>query len=114
MSTVLGTPAEIVCADQIPRIGSVERPLEKHVAERSAQPIKQPTRLAASALLFIWGAPYHAMAVIVLLLAQILAMRRLFRDPKTYAPWYNGTGIVFYVSGMMIAAFALRNLGGAG
>jgi chlorophyll synthase len=34
----------------------------------------------------------------------------LLRDPKAKAPWYNGTGIVFYISGMMISAFALRGL----
>jgi chlorophyll synthase len=37
-------------------------------------------------------------------------MRVLLRDPKGKAPWYNGTGITLYVSGMMIAAFALRGL----
>ncbi|MBN2631061.1 MAG: chlorophyll synthase ChlG [Rhodobacteraceae bacterium] len=62
------------------------------------------------ALLVIFGTPWHALAVAVLLVAQIAAMTRLFRDPKKYAPWYNGTGVVFYVSGMMISAFALRGL----
>jgi chlorophyll synthase len=37
-------------------------------------------------------------------------MRVLFRDPKGKAPWYNGTGVLFYVTGMMIAAFAIRTL----
>jgi chlorophyll synthase len=37
-------------------------------------------------------------------------MRVLLRDPKAKAPWYNGTGVVLYVSGMMVAAFALRGL----
>jgi chlorophyll synthase len=41
---------------------------------------------------------------------QIAAMRVLFRDPKGKAPWYNGTGVVLYVTGMMISAFALRGL----
>jgi chlorophyll synthase len=49
-------------------------------------------------------------AVLALVLAQVVAMERLFRDPRGLAPWYNGTGVVFYVSGMMIAAFALRGL----
>ena len=31
--------------------------------------------------------------------------------PKGKAPWYNATGIGMYVSGMMIAAFALRSIG---
>ena len=54
--------------------------------------------------------PYHAGAIALLLLAQIAAMRVLLRDPKGRAPWYNGTGVTLYVSGMMIAAFALRSL----
>ena len=61
-------------------------------------------------LLVMWGKPLHALAIALLLLAQIAAMRVLLRDPKGRAPWYNGTGVTLYVSGMMIAAFALRSL----
>jgi len=34
----------------------------------------------------------------------------MFKDPRAKAPWYNGTGVLLYVSGMMIAAFALRGV----
>lgn len=61
-------------------------------------------------LLLSWGKPLHAVAIAVLLLAQLAAMRVLLRDPKGRAPWYNGTGVTLYVSGMMIAAFALRSM----
>lgn len=61
-------------------------------------------------LLALWGKPLHALGVLAVLLAQIAAMRVLFRDPKGKAPWYNGTGVVLYVAGMMISAFALRGL----
>ncbi|MCY4179262.1 MAG: chlorophyll synthase ChlG [Litoreibacter sp.] len=67
-------------------------------------------QLAVIALLFIWDKPLHALSVVAVLTLQVLAMRKLLRDPKQYAPWYNGTGITLYVSGMMIAAFALRGL----
>src|SRR6056297_2401592 len=63
-------------------------------------------------LLFIWGQPWHALAVTVLLLLQFAAMRVLLRDPKGKTPWYNGTGVTLYVAGMMVSAFALRGLGG--
>lgn len=63
-------------------------------------------------LLLIWQKPYFAAAVAVLLLAQIAAMRVLLKDPKGKAPWYNGSGVLFYVTGMMITAFALRSMGG--
>jgi chlorophyll/bacteriochlorophyll a synthase len=63
------------------------------------------------AMLFVWGKPWHALAVTAVLLAQIAAMRVLLRDPRAKAPWYNGTGVVLYVAGMMVTAFALRGMG---
>ena len=62
------------------------------------------------ALLALWDRPWHALAIALLLMAQVAAMRVLLRDPKGRAPWYNGTGVMFYVSGMMIAAFAIRGM----
>jgi len=62
------------------------------------------------ALLLVWSKPLHAGAIALLLLAQCMAMRVLLRDPKGRAPWYNGTGVTLYVSGMMIAAFAIRGI----
>lgn len=62
------------------------------------------------AMLLIWGKPWHALAITGLLVLQFAAMRVLFRDPKGKAPWYNGTGVLLYISGMMVAAFALRGL----
>ncbi len=60
------------------------------------------------ALLAAWGQGWHAAAIAALLAAQLWAMRVLLSDPKGRAPWYNGTGVTLYVSGMMVAAFALR------
>jgi chlorophyll synthase len=65
-------------------------------------------------LLLIWGRPWHALAVAVVLALQFAAMRVLFRDPKGKAPWYNATGVSLYVTGMMITAFAVRTLGAGG
>ena len=53
------------------------------------------------------GHPWFALAVAVLLVIQIGLMTRLLKDPKKYAPWYNATGILMYVSGMMVSAFAV-------
>jgi len=69
-------------------------------------------QIGVIALLLLWGKPVYALSIAALLLAQIAAMRVLLGDPKGKAPWYNGTGVLFYVSGMMIAAFALRSMGG--
>jgi len=68
-------------------------------------------QVAVIGLLLFWDKPFHALGVTGLLLAQFLAMRVLLRDPKGKAPWYNGTGIVLYISGMMVTAFALRTVG---
>jgi chlorophyll synthase len=64
------------------------------------------------ALLFSWDRPWHALIVAVLIAAQFWAMRVLLSDPKGRAPWYNATGVTFYISGMMVSAVAIRSLGG--
>jgi chlorophyll synthase len=64
------------------------------------------------ALLAAWDAPWHAAAVAVSLLVQLGLMRRMLRDPRALAPWYNGTGVLLYVIGMLISAFALAALTG--
>ena len=69
-------------------------------------------QVAVVALLLLWGCAFHALAICALLLAQFWAMRVLLTDPKGRAPWYNATGVTLYVSGMMVAAFALRTLEG--
>jgi chlorophyll synthase len=81
------------------------------VAARLACTVMALAQALVIALLLVWGRPWHALAVTVLLLAQLWAMKTLLADPKGKAPWYNATGIGMYVSGMMIAAFALRSLG---
>ncbi len=60
-------------------------------------------------LLLIWGHPWHAGGVVLVLLGQLAAMVRLLKRPRELAPWYNGTGVTLYVSGMMISAWALRS-----
>ncbi len=68
-----------------------------------------PQVLVIAALAY-WGLPLQAGAVALLVLGQVWAIRVLLRDPKARAPWYNGTGVLMYISGMMVTAFALRSL----
>jgi chlorophyll synthase len=84
--------------------------LGPEVAAKIACTVMGMAQLLVVCLLVIWGKPWHALAVLAVLLAQVAAMRVLFRDPKGKAPWYNGTGVVLYVTGMMISAFAIRGL----
>lgn len=60
------------------------------------------------ALLLAWNLVSWAFAVSLLLMAQLLLMVRLMRDPRGNAPWYNATGTTLYVIGMLVSAFALR------
>ena len=71
-------------------------------------------QLVVVALLWSWHAPVSAGLVALILLAQLGLMRRLLTDPRGRAPWYNATGISLYVTGMMVAAFALRSLAAGG
>jgi chlorophyll synthase len=61
-------------------------------------------------LLLIWGAPWHALAVLALLIVQFRATARWMTDPMKLAPWFNGAGVGPYVLGMMIAAHAIGGL----
>ncbi len=58
-------------------------------------------------LLANWGKPFHAVAVAASLATQALLMTRLFKDPRKYAPWYNATGTLLYVLGMLASALAV-------
>ena len=66
------------------------------------------------ALLLSWQRPIHAAAVGALLAAQFFLMAHFLKSPRERAPWYNGTGISCYVTGMLITAFALAALGTGG
>ncbi len=57
-----------------------------------------------------WDRPLHASLVLALGIGQVWAMSVMLKDPKAKAPWYNATGVFMYISGMMVAALALRGL----
>ncbi len=64
-------------------------------------------QIAVIGLMTYWDKPFYAFAILGVLAVQIAAMRILLRNPEGKAPWYQGTGILFYISGMMIAATAI-------
>jgi chlorophyll synthase len=69
-------------------------------------------QFAMIALLLAWNFPVQGFIVAILLMAQLLLMVRLMRNPKQLAPWYNATGTSLYVIGMLVTAFALRSFSG--
>ena len=91
-------------------VNSLPVTLGPHRAARVACWIMAIPQVAVILLLVAWDKPLHAAAVLAVLVLQIAAMRKLLRDPLKNTPWYQGTGITLYVSGMMIAAFAIRGL----
>jgi chlorophyll synthase len=67
-------------------------------------------QLVVIALHLGWGLVWTAAIVSALTVGQLLAMRRMVRDPAQFAPWYNGAGVSLYVVGMLVSAIGLRSL----
>jgi chlorophyll synthase len=95
-------------------IRSLPAQLGPERAARLACVVMAVPQLVVIGLLFAWGRPVHAGIVCALLVLQVLAMRKMLRDPRALAPWYNGTGVTLYVLGMLASAFAVRALPVAG
>lgn len=79
-------------------------------AARVACVIMIASQAAVVALLLYWGKPVHAGAIVGLMLAQLLMMRRFLVSATERALWYSGFGVPLFVGGMMVSAFALRGL----
>jgi chlorophyll/bacteriochlorophyll a synthase len=58
-------------------------------------------------VLFGLGHMLSAAIITALLIAQIVCMARLLRDPARFAPWYNASGVSLYVLGMLAAALGI-------
>ena len=91
-------------------IQSLPVSLGPKAAARIACAIMSTPQLVLILCLFSWGLYISGALITVLLLGQISAMTKLLRDPEKYAPWYNATGVLMYVTGMMVCAVGLRHL----
>lgn len=91
------------------RTGVLSLPVHLGVraASRLACIVMVAPQVAVATLLYMWGAWIEADVVALLVFAQIALMPRFLRDPRGQAPWYNGTGTLFYVLGMLASAIAL-------
>lgn len=59
-------------------------------------------------MLAAWGHVFASLTIAVLIVVQMTLMVRLLTDPRALAPWYNATGVLLFVFGMLISAFAVR------
>ena len=92
------------------RMGVRSLPVQLGVqgAARVASAVMALPQVAVIGLLFLWDRPWHAGAVSLLLLVQLVMMRRFLAEPVGRALWYSGFGVPLYVAGMMVSAFAVR------
>ncbi len=60
-----------------------------------------------------WGQVWPALGVGLAVGLQLVFARRLLRDPRRFAPWFNATGVLVYVTGMLISAIAIGSILGA-
>ena len=67
-------------------------------------------QVAVITALAVWERPWHAFAVALVLLVQLLMMIRFLRNPREQATWFSAMGVSVYVTGMLISAFALREM----
>ncbi|WP_448579693.1 chlorophyll synthase ChlG [Thermaurantiacus sp.] len=67
-------------------------------------------QLVVVGLLFHWGLPIHGGFVGLGVALQIIFMHRLLADPRGRAPWYNATGVLTYVLGMLVSAIGVGSL----
>jgi len=93
--------------DRATGLGSLPVTLGVDRAARLACAVMAIAQIAVIAALALWGLTISAMLVGAVLLAQFAAMPRLLSDPAGRAPWYNGVGVLLYVTGMLFAALGL-------
>lgn len=96
--------------DRMMGIASLPATLGVARAVRIACAVMLAAQMAVIILLFAWELQLSAAIVLALAAGQLLAMRRLVRDPAAHAPWYNGVGVLLYVLGMLVSAIGLRGM----
>jgi chlorophyll synthase len=88
-------------------INSLPVQLGPEKAAKIACYVMAAPQIVVITLLYAWGLSIFSIFVLLLIIGQIVAMRRLLSDPEKFAPWYNSTGVLMFVSGMMVCALGL-------
>lgn len=100
-----------VAGDSQMGIASLPVQLGVDGAARTACWVMAVPQVVVIIALFTWDQPWHALAVILLLLAQVKLMLHFISAPVERALLYSGFGVPLLVAGMMVSAFALRASG---
>jgi chlorophyll synthase len=101
-----------VSGDRQMGVRTIPVQLGEDVAARFACFVMAVPQLVVGILLLWWGLGAFAAIVLALLVGQLFLMRRFLQQPKQLAPWYNATGTLLYVLGMLASAFGLAQLTG--
>ena len=99
-----------ITGDRIMGIRSLPVQLGPERAARFACLVMLLPQAVVAGLLVSWQQDLAATGVVIVILAQAALMLRFLRDPIRHATWYSATGVTLYVSGMLVSAFAIRNL----
>ena len=70
-------------------------------------------QLMVIGLLLLWGKPWQALIVGLMVAGQAAMLPRLLSDPARHAIWFAGFGVLLYVLGMLTSACALHLIVGA-
>ncbi len=81
-------------------------------AARTACWVMVLPQLAVVGLLFGWQQPLHALAIVALVFGQLKMMQAFVAAPVERALKLSAFGVPLLVTGMMVAAFALRGMEG--
>ena len=93
-------------------VRSIPAQMGAPAAARLACVVMIVPQLAVVAILAWLGLTIHAGIIALGIIVQVALMRRFLKQPRELAPWYNATGTLAYVLGMLVAAFALAQLAG--
>ncbi|MCY4288387.1 MAG: chlorophyll synthase ChlG [Aestuariivita sp.] len=96
--------------DRVMQVRSLPVALGPELAARIACVIMLLPQIIILGLLVHWQTNLFAIGLLVVIILQIFAMVVLLKDPAGKAPWYNGTGVLLYVLGMMLVAISLQDI----
>ena len=96
-----------VDGDRETGINSLPVVVGEQLAARTACAAITIPQIVVILFLFYWNLPVYGSLLATSLILQFLAMLRLLKNPVGLAPWYNATGVLLYIVGMMTSAIAI-------